>query len=60
MNAEELKQTTLDPKKRLALRVEISNELETDKVFNELMGKDAQARFRLIKEIAPEAIELDV
>ena len=60
MNAEELKSTTLDPKRRVALRVEISNEIETDRVFNELMGKDAQARFRLIKEIAPEAVDLDV
>ena len=51
---------TLDPKRRMTLRVDISNPVETDKVFNELMGKDAQARFRLIKEIAPEAVDLDV
>src|SRR5207247_3341666 len=43
-----LKETTLDPKKRLALRVEIVNEVDTDRVLNELMGKDAAARFRFI------------
>jgi DNA gyrase subunit B len=62
MPAEQLKATTLDPKKRRALRVVIDSELETDRVLNELMGKDAQARFRFIMERAREtaADELDV
>jgi DNA gyrase subunit B len=48
MPAEELKATTLDPKRRRALRVGIDSELETDRILNELMGKDTQARFKLI------------
>jgi len=62
MPAEQLKATTLDPRKRRALRVVIDSELETDRVLNELMGKDAQARFRFIMERAREtdAEELDV
>jgi DNA gyrase subunit B len=48
MPSEELKATTLDPKRRRALRVGIDSELETDRILNELMGKDTQARFRLI------------
>lgn len=55
MNPEQLKVTTLDPKKRRALRVVIDEELETDRVLNELMGRDASQRFRFIMERAPKA-----
>jgi DNA gyrase subunit B len=62
MPAEQLKATTLDPKRRRALRVIVDSEIETDRVLNELMGKDAQARFKFIMERAREtdASELDV
>jgi DNA gyrase subunit B/topoisomerase-4 subunit B len=60
MPAEELKSTTLDPKKRSALRVIVENQLQTDKVMNELMGKDASARFRFIMERAQDAKDIDV
>ncbi len=62
MPAEELKATTLDKSRRRALRVTIDSELETDRVLNELMGKDTQARFRFIMDRAREtsADELDV
>jgi DNA gyrase subunit B len=55
MNADQLKNTTLDPKKRRPLRVMIDEELETDRVLNDLMGKDPSARFRFIMEHAPKA-----
>ncbi|MCS6857599.1 MAG: type IIA DNA topoisomerase subunit B [Sandaracinaceae bacterium] len=55
MNAEQLKETTLDPKKRRALRVTIDEEERTSRVFNELMGKDPSLRFRFIMEHAREA-----
>ena len=55
MDADQLKVTTLDPKKRRALRVVIDEELATDRVLNELMGKDASARFKFIMERAPGA-----
>ena len=55
-----LKETTLDPKRRLALRVEIVDELGTDRVINDLMGKDASARFRFIMDRAASARDLDV
>lgn len=62
MTAEELKQTTLDVRRRRALRVTIEQELETDRVLNELMGKDASARYTYIMEHAPRASveELDL
>ena len=53
-------ETTLNPRTRRLLRVDISDQLITDRVINELMGKDASARFRFIMERAEEAEELDV
>jgi DNA gyrase subunit B/topoisomerase-4 subunit B len=52
--------TTLNPRTRRLLRVEVADQLATDRVINELMGKDASARFRFIMERADEAEELDV
>jgi len=52
--------TTLNPKTRRLLRVDISDQIVTDRIINELMGKDASARFRFIMERAEEAEELDV
>jgi DNA gyrase subunit B len=62
MPAEDLKATTLDPNRRRALRVVIAGEIETDRVLNQLMGKDPQARYRFIMDRAPRAnhAELDV
>jgi DNA gyrase subunit B/topoisomerase-4 subunit B len=53
-------ETTLNPRTRRLLRVDISDQLVTDRVFNELMGKDPSARFRFIMERAEQAEELDV
>jgi DNA gyrase subunit B len=52
--------TTLNPRTRRLLRVDIADQLVTDRVMNELMGKDASARFRFIMERAEDAVELDV
>jgi DNA gyrase subunit B/topoisomerase-4 subunit B len=53
-------ETTLNPRTRRLLRVEIADPLVTDRVINELMGRDASARFRFIMDRAEEARELDV
>jgi DNA gyrase subunit B len=53
-------ETTLNPRARRLLRVEVTDQIVTDRVINELMGKDASARFRFIMERAEEAQELDV
>ncbi|MEQ1898009.1 MAG: DNA topoisomerase IV subunit B [Vicinamibacterales bacterium] len=53
-------ETTLNPRTRRLQRVEITDQLVTDRVINELMGKDASARFRFIMERAEDAEELDV
>jgi DNA gyrase subunit B len=53
-------ETTLNPKTRRLLRVDISDAIATDRIINELMGKDASARFRFIMDRAEEVEELDV
>ncbi|MEQ9460631.1 MAG: DNA topoisomerase IV subunit B [Phycisphaeraceae bacterium] len=53
-------ETTLNPKTRRLLCVEIPDAIEADRVVNELMGKDASARFRFIMDRAETAEALDV
>lgn len=53
-------ETTLNPKKRRLLQVEIRDGLETDRIISDLMGKDASARFRFIMDGAEGAEALDV
>jgi DNA gyrase subunit B len=60
MPAEDLKATTLDPKRRRVLKVELDP--GTEEAIKTLMGKDAAPRFRMIMDRAPTAslAELDV
>jgi DNA gyrase subunit B len=53
-------ETTMNPRTRRLLRVEIGDQIVTDRVINELMGKDPSARFRFIMDRAEDAVELDV
>lgn len=53
-------ETTLNPATRQMLKVEIDDQLETDKVISDLMGRDASARFRFIMERAEDAEGIDV
>ena len=53
-------ETTLNPRTRRLLRVQIADQIVTDRIINELMGKDPSARFRFIMERAEDAVELDV
>jgi topoisomerase-4 subunit B len=54
MNAAELKETTMDPRKRRMLRVEIDQDAraETTGAVSDLMGTKPEARFRFISERA--------
>jgi DNA gyrase subunit B len=52
--------TTLNPRTRRLLKVDIADALETDRIVSELMGKDASARFHFIMDRADEAADLDV
>jgi DNA gyrase subunit B/topoisomerase-4 subunit B len=60
MSPEQLRETTMDPRTRTLLKVLIADELETDRVVNDLMGKDPSARYRFVMESAGEVDDLDV
>ncbi len=53
-------ETTLNPKTRRLLRVDIKEPLAADRIFTELMGKDPSARFHFIMDHADEAEGLDL
>lgn len=53
-------ETTLNPETRRLLRVAIADKIKTDTAINDLMGRDASARFRFIMDRAEEAEGLDV
>ena len=62
MDATDLHKTTLDRRNRTLLNVQIDSNLEAHDAFKELLGKDAEHRYRFIMEKADQAIveELDV
>jgi topoisomerase-4 subunit B len=62
MNAPQLKETTMDPKKRILLRVEIGDGDRTaiGEAVNALMGSKPEARFRFIQDRAAFAHDLDI
>jgi DNA gyrase/topoisomerase IV subunit B len=59
MNPETLKETTMNPKTRTLMKVQVLDHKATGAVFERLMGKDPKARFVFIKERA-EFAELDI
>jgi DNA gyrase/topoisomerase IV subunit B len=60
MNSDQLKETTLDPAKRVLLRVDIENLVDADATFHQLLGKDASERYRIIMDEATFADDLDL
>ncbi|MEM1063542.1 MAG: DNA topoisomerase IV subunit B, partial [Planctomycetota bacterium] len=60
MDAEQLRETTLDPANRVLLKVEVDSHVEADATFAQLLGKDAGERYRVIMEEASLADDLDV
>jgi len=61
MMAAQLKETTMDPRKRTLLKVEVIDGVDATKsAVDALMGVKAEARFRFIQENAEFAEELDI
>jgi DNA gyrase subunit B len=62
MDPRVLAETTLDPRHRTLLQVHIDSNLETDRTFVDLLGKDPSQRYRFIMDKAARAVaeELDV
>ena len=68
MNPDQLKNTTMDPKKRMILQVKVPSNAEeeledaefTSNLVERLMGKNAEQRFLFIQEHAKFATNLDI
>jgi DNA gyrase subunit B len=60
MNADELWETTMDPNRRVLLRVRAEEAEEAERMFSLLMGDDVARRRQFIEEHALEVKNLDV
>lgn len=59
MNPSSLWETTLNPKTRNLLRIQIDNDNEAKRMFESLLGKDTNERYQLIQENA-HRLEVDL
>ena len=60
MTAQQLKETTLDPKTRTLLSISVDSLVEADQTFSQLLGKDASERYRIIMAEANLVDDLDL
>lgn len=60
MNADQLWETTMDPERRVLLRVHEEDAEETERMFSLLMGSDVERRRNFIEEHALDVKNLDV
>jgi DNA gyrase subunit B len=60
MNADELRETTMDPAKRMLIRVEVEDATVADEIFSKLMGDQVEPRRLFIEQNAKDVRFLDV
>lgn len=60
MNPQELWETTMDPEKRVLIKVKIEDAEEADKIFDTLMGKEVLPRKNFIQIYAKKVKNLDI
>ena len=60
MNAEELRETTLDPENRTLIQIKMPNVAEADDMFRILMGDKVEPRREFIEKFALDVSELNI
>ena len=60
MNPEQLWETTLDPAKRMLIKITVDDAVTADRMFTILMGEEVAPRREFIERHAPEVKYLDV
>ena len=60
MNADELRDTTMDPARRMLVQVEVEDATAADEIFSKLMGDQVEPRRQFIEQNAKDVRFLDV
>lgn len=60
MNPEQLWATTMDPEKRVLLKIRLENVMQASHIFSVLMGDDVEPRREFIQQHAADVLNLDI